>query len=205
MDFSTPAFFREGTGTNTYGGTSITVTELKQSGTFSGWSISATGGDKTTWRISEGQTTPQLTAFLKTKDYINKRPYDGTADVSTTKSNGTMHQKEGLVKGFDYVQDVSVIEPKELTVTFADISKTYDGTTSATAGGGTLSGGIISGDDVMLDTTGIVAVYADKNAGTGNKTVNYSGIALTGTDAGNYSIAETAQNTTSTITPKLYP
>ena len=196
----TSSYYSQGTDGN--GGTPKTETELKQLSTFSGWDISATGGAKTTWRISEGQTTPQLTALLKTKDYINKKTYDGTADVSTTKSDGTTHQAEGLEQGFDYVQDVSVIEPKELTVTFADISKTYDGTTSATPGGGTLSGGIISGDDVMLDTTGIVAVYADKNAGIGNKTVNYSGIALTGTKAGNYSILDTAQNTTSTIDPK---
>ena len=276
-------------GSISYGGVRKTDDELKQTNTFAGWSISNTGGAKTTWRISEGQTTPQLTAFLKTKDYINKKTYDGTADVSTTKSNVTTHQAEGLAQGFDYVQDVNVIEPKELmisnvgkvydgtenvetsdikivesdiitgddvklvagkvtglyadknagtdkavtytiaddaltgaaagnyiisaagtgditakelTVTFADSSKTYDGTTSATAGGGTLSGGIISGDTVTLDTTNISAVYADENAGAGNKTVNYSGIALAGTDAGNYSIADTAQNTTSTIDPK---
>ena len=96
----------------------------------------------------------------------------------------------------------STINPKTLTVTFADISKVYDGTTNATAGAGTLAAGdIISGDTVTLDATNITAAYADKNVGAGNKTVNYSGIALTGADANNYTIAATATGN-GTITPK---
>ena len=123
----TSSYFSQGDGT--YGGTPQTLGELKLLSTFAGsdipeerWSISATGGAKTTWRISEGQTTPQLTAFLKTKDYIEKKTYDGTADVNTTKSDGTTHQADGLAKGFDYVQDVSVIEPKELLLVANKIS-----------------------------------------------------------------------------------
>ncbi len=294
---------------------------LKAKNTFTNWSISSTGGEdtRTTWRIYEGQTTPLLTAFLKTKDVITETEYNGSAqpfdenlvtgDSHIYATNGGVYASEtnagkydGLTggkvlysdqQGYDLVDTKLIIQPKsvslinasktydgttdvntstlnlntaeiigsdsdkvalvnskvtgaysdknvgdgkaitytiadgddaltgaaagnyiisaagtgeitakELIVTFGDISKTYDGTTSATAGEGTLSGGIISGDTVTLDTAGITAEYADKNAGTGNKTVNYSGIALTGTDAGNYSIAETAQNTTSTIDPK---
>ncbi|SDC51945.1 filamentous hemagglutinin family N-terminal domain-containing protein, partial [Succiniclasticum ruminis] len=113
--------------------------DMKKAETFSAWNtttptISATGGAKTTWRIIEGQTTPQLTAFLKTKDYINKRPYDGNADFGEYKNVGTYknvdsnskpvttHQVDGLSKGFDYVQDVSVIEPKELLLVADKIS-----------------------------------------------------------------------------------
>ena len=292
---------------------------LKAKNTFTNWSISSTGREdtRTTWRIYEGQTTPLLTAFLKTKDVITETEYNGSeqpfdenlvtgdshiipTDVGDYASVTDAGKHEGLIggkvlysdqQGYDLVDTKLIIQPKrvslvnasktydgetdvntstlnlntaeiigsdavelvnskvigvysdknvgtdkaitytiaddddaltgaaagnyiisaagtgnitakELTVTFGDISKTYDGTTSATAGEGTLSGGIISGDTVTLDTAGITAEYADKNAGTGNKTVNYSGIALTGTDAGNYSIAETAQNTTSTIDPK---
>ena len=89
----------------------------------------------------------------------------------------------------------STITPKVITATFADVSKTYDGTTEATAGAGTLNtGDVIRGDDVSLKERGITAVYDDKNAGDG-KTVNYTGIALSGTDANNYSIAPTATGT----------
>ncbi len=87
------------------------------------------------------------------------------------------------------------IDRKAITATFADVSKTYDGTTEATAGAGTLNtGDVIRGDDVSLNESGITAVYDDKNAGDG-KTVNYTGIALSGTDANNYSIAPTATGT----------
>ncbi len=86
----------------------------------------------------------------------------------------------------------STIKAKEITASFAAISKTYDGTTEATAGAGTLNaGGVISGDNVSLNESGITAVYEDKNAGNG-KTVNYKGIALSGTDANNYSIVASA-------------
>ena len=87
------------------------------------------------------------------------------------------------------------IDKKVITATFADISKTYDGTTDAAAGAGTLNAGdIISGDDVSLNESGITAVYEDKNAGDG-KTVNYSGLALSGADANNYSLAAAATGT----------
>jgi hypothetical protein len=94
-----------------------------------------------------------------------------------------------------------IVQPKVLTATFADISKTYDGTVNATVGAGTLKAvDIISGDDVKLNAAGIVASFANKNAGD-NKTVNYTGIALSGTDANNYSIATTATGA-GTISPK---
>ena len=193
----------------------ISESDLKKFDTFAKsdladnirWDMSKTGGAGTVWRIYEGQTAPLLTAFLNTKDYINKKTYDGTADFGDYKDVGTYKNVSGTTPvtthvstqaegfGFDYVQDVSVIEPKELTVSFADISKTYDGNATATPGDGTLStADIISGDEdkVTLVTSHISALYEDKNAGS-NKTVNYSGIALGGTSAGNYSIAATAE------------
>ncbi|WP_447728304.1 YDG domain-containing protein [Sphingomonas koreensis] len=75
---------------------------------------------------------------------------------------------------------------RAITATLAANGKTYDGTTAAT---GTLSlGGVLAGDQV--GASGALA-FADKNAGTG-KTVTASGIALTGADAGNYTVNTTA-------------
>jgi hypothetical protein len=69
-------------------------------------------------------------------------------------------------------------------------SKTYDGTTVATLVGGnyTLSG-TVSGDAVVLNNPASGS-YDTKNAGTG-KTVNVSGLGLSGADAGNYVLAST--------------
>jgi len=75
---------------------------------------------------------------------------------------------------------------RAITATLAANGKTYDGTTAAT---GALSlGGVLAGDQV--DVAGNLA-FADKNAGTG-KTVTASGIALSGADAGNYTVNATA-------------
>ncbi len=67
------------------------------------------------------------------------------------------------------------------------VSKTYDGTTTATLAANNYSlTGAISGDKVTLNnpTSG---TYSDKNAGSG-KTVAVTGLALTGADAGNYTV-----------------
>lgn len=47
--------------------------------------------------------------------------------------------------------------------------------------------GVLGNDDVTLDTTGAQAAFDDPNPGT-NKVVTISGLALTGTDADNYSV-----------------
>ena len=76
----------------------------------------------------------------------------------------------------------------------AAASKVYDGTTAATV---TLSDNRVIGDDLTASYT--TALFANKNVGNA-KTVNVSGISVTGTDAGNYTINTTA-TTTADITP----
>jgi hypothetical protein len=75
------------------------------------------------------------------------------------------------------------------SITAAD--KTYDGTTVATITTRTLSGAI-AGDAVSY--SGGTATFADKNAGAG-KTVTAIGLALSGADAGNYTVNATATTT----------
>ncbi|MEP9360095.1 YDG domain-containing protein [Sphingomonas sp. KR3-1] len=75
--------------------------------------------------------------------------------------------------------------------------KTYDGTTSAaldTAHAG--FNGMIAGD--ALTVASASGSFADKNAGTG-KTVNISGLALGGADAGNYVLASTSATASADI------
>jgi hypothetical protein len=81
-----------------------------------------------------------------------------------------------------------------LTVSAAGVNKVYDGTTNATV---TLSDDRVVGDDLTTSYTS--ASFADKNVGTG-KPVAVSGIAVTGTDAGNYVFNASAQ-TTADISP----
>src|SRR5262249_16006093 len=76
--------------------------------------------------------------------------------------------------------------------------KVYDGTTAATV---TLSDDRVAGD--LLTTSYTTAAFADETVGSG-KTVNVTGITVTGTDSGNYTFNSTA-TTTADITPATEP
>ena len=86
---------------------------------------------------------------------------------------------------------------KALTATFTAINKIYDGATTATVTGA--SSDIIAGDTVAFTQTS--ATFANKNVGNG-KTVSVAGMQLTGTDGGNYALANTSATTTANITAK---
>ena len=87
------------------------------------------------------------------------------------------------------------IGKRTLAVTASAATRAYDGTTSATA---TFGDDRIGGDQLTL--TGNTA-YADKHAGA-NKAVTVTGISLSGTDAGNYTLASTSASGTGTITKR---
>lgn len=101
-----------------------------------------------------------------------------------------------------------IINPKELSSSFGEITKTYDGTTDVPADklSATLSDGIYDADKGKVSLkSGYKAVFQSKNVNGDGTTwtdankkkwtnyVNYSGLALEGTNAGNYTIAETAK------------
>ena len=91
-------------------------------------------------------------------------------------------------------QGVGTITKRALTVgTVAAQTKIYDGTTSADAAQfhATL-GNVVAGEENRVAATAAGATYNDKNVAGANK-VSYTGVALGGTGAGNYSIADTAQ------------
>ncbi|TYZ22294.1 YDG domain-containing protein [Selenomonas ruminis] len=109
------------------------------------------------------------------------------ADAGNYNLTGTLNDLAGTGK----------ITPRELTVAFGNTTKEYNGLFAATPGVATFTG-LVEGDTVSLSDT-VQATYANKGAGTWD--VNYSGLSLTGTSAGNYTIAGTAVGT-GTITPK---
>lgn len=106
-----------------------------------------------------------------------------------------------------------VIYPKDLTSSFAPVTKEYDGTTDLPAGqalGGSLAG-VISGDDTQLasgataqfeskDVRGSGTTWTDASGKTWKNWVNYENLSLTGTDALNYDLASSAKGG-GTITP----
>jgi hypothetical protein len=87
------------------------------------------------------------------------------------------------------------ITARSLNVSAAGVNKVYDATTSATV---SLTDNRLAGDSLTSSYTS--ASFANKNVGTA-KTVSVSGIALSGTDAGNYS-ANTTASATADITAR---
>ena len=82
-----------------------------------------------------------------------------------------------------------------VTGSFTAANKSYDGTTTATITGRSLSGAV-SGDDVSLN--GGSATFSDQQVANG-KTVTGTGFVLTGSAAGNYSLASSTLTTTADI------
>lgn len=92
------------------------------------------------------------------------------------------------------------IVPKEVTITGVTVAdKVYDGTTDAeiTSSGTIL--GLVKNDSVEVVTG--KGDFADKNVGT-EKSVTFSGFALTGDDAANYVLAAQPADTTANISAK---
>ncbi len=94
------------------------------------------------------------------------------------------------------------ITKKHLSVSgIAASTRAYDGTTTATLDVSAAAlVGIVAGDTVTVDTSGAAGAFADKVVATG-KTVTITGVALGGTDAGDYDIAPTP-TATADITAK---
>jgi len=94
-----------------------------------------------------------------------------------------------------------VIAQKTVTLTAPTISKVYDGGTSFTTTAGNLAAltSALVGSDTVAAAT---LTYADKNAGTGNRTVGLSGVAINDGNNGNNYLVQLAGNSNSTITPR---
>ena len=99
-------------------------------------------------------------------------------------------------------QGAGTIAKRSLTIgAVAEQTKTYDGTTAAdTSKFGATLGNVVAGEENSVTATATGAAYNDKNVAKASK-VNYTGVKLTGTGAGNYAIATTAEGTGS-ITPR---
>jgi hypothetical protein len=93
------------------------------------------------------------------------------------------------------------VNRKSVTGVIAACNKVYDGTTAATLYSQTLSG-VLAADASNVALTVGSASFADPNAGTG-KIVTATGLALTGSAAGNYVLSSTTATTTADITAKV--
>ena len=100
------------------------------------------------------------------------------------------------------------VTPLNLTLSgVAAKNKAYDATTTASLDTSTaVLVGLVSGDDVNLDTSHDTVTFNTKDVGTG-KPVSVAGMALTGASAGDYTLTQptglTAAITPATLTASL--
>ncbi|WP_426192097.1 YDG domain-containing protein, partial [Massilia sp. DWR3-1-1] len=88
------------------------------------------------------------------------------------------------------------VSKADLTLGTGNVSKTYDGGTTAAGTAAVAGGTLFAGDTLSGGSFG----FTDKNAGAGNKTVSTSAVTVSdGNSGGNYTVTYAA-NTTSTIT-----
>jgi hypothetical protein len=106
--------------------------------------------------------------------------YSSKYDISYTGSSALLH-----------------VTPAPLSLSL--LSREYNGTTAGTVTGATLVGVVHVGDDydnVSLVAGNATATYADKNVGVGKTvTLGGTGLALSGADAGNYTVPVSATGT----------
>ena len=190
--------------------------DMKLAATYTDWKdangtalVATEGGKGTPWRIYEGHTMPLLTALMKGTKRLAK-VYDGnvfaTTDphitlVHTGKDVGTYDAYSDQL-GYDLIGG-AVIKPRALTIgAVAAQSKTYDGTTAADISKfhATLNN-VVSGEESLVTATATGATYNSKDVRAAN-TVNYTGIALGGTGAGNYTLAASTAQGAGSITAK---
>lgn len=114
---------------------------------------------------------------------------DKTVTYSGYSLGGTATNLELFAASGTHLADIT---PAPLTVSATGTDKVYDGTTFDAV---TLNATVYAGDTVTLGHS--TAAFIDKNVGTA-KTVNVSGITVTGADAGNYT-----PNSTTTTTANI--
>jgi autotransporter-associated beta strand protein len=179
--------------------------------TATNYSFEFTNGTLT---VALASLTPQITASDKVYDGTSVATLAsqtlagviGSDDVSLTVGSASFDDKNagngktvtasGLalsggaaanyILGSSTATTTANITPATLHVSATGQDKVYDGTATATV---SLSDDRLAGD--QLDTSDASASFGDKHVGTG-KTVTVSGISVSGTDAGNYTVNGTA-------------
>lgn len=161
--------------------------------------------------LDEDKADASGTITVKYIDKDNKVIVDENgAPVTSVTEAGTYTVGIDMTKGTGYdsmamnrPEWTFTIAPKPVTITgISADDKTYDGTNRAVIKGMPAISGLVAGDEgaVTVEAASAKATFADADAGTA-KTVNFSGYALTGAKAGNYTLAQPA-SVTANISPK---
>ena len=171
----------------TYDGNANVTQSLTKDGNYSLTGFVGTEGDHLALAAATGTYTDKNAA-------ANKAVTFGGLTLTGTGAGNYVLNKTALT-------GIGTIAPRALTLGAVESqSKTYDGTTAADASKFRAAlNNFIEGDNVTAAATG--ASYNDKNVTAANR-IDYTGVALAGADAGNYTLAATSAQGTGTITSR---
>ena len=156
--------------------------------------------------VATGGTQLFGTDSLNGGTYAFTNANAGNGDKTVTVSGVTVNDgNSGGNYTVTYVNNtISTINPASITVEAANLTKTYDGTTTATSTPVLVAGTLYtnaSNGNVQDSLSGGTYAFTDANAGIGNKAVTASGVTVNdGIGGGNYTVTY-VNNTTSTINP----
>ena len=180
--------------------------------TFQNLALTGTGAKNYTIKKAQGVGTiapKQLTLDLVGGTRFDKT-YDGNANVTQSLTKGTNYTLTGFVTGAgNYTLNkttltgIGTIARRALTLgAVAAQSKTYDGNTLADASKFHAGlNNVVAGEENSVKATASGATYNSKDVATAG-TVGYTGVALAGAEAGNYTLAATTAQGTGTITKR---
>jgi gliding motility-associated-like protein len=182
------------TSTTATGTASITVKSLTISATASDKVYDGTNTANVT--LTDSRITGDVFTVDKTGATFNNKNIGTGKAVSVAGITLTGADAGNYTLTSSTATGTASITVKSLTITPTATDKEYDGNTTATA---TLTDNRITDDDFTVNKTS--ATFNNKNVGTG-KAVTVSGITLTGSDAGNYTLTSTTATGTASITVK---
>ena len=179
-----------GTGTGTITPASLTLAAVPNTKTYDGTTNSSLTPTVTGLVTGDGVTS--LSQSFDTKN-AGPRILSVNPGYNVNDGNGGNNYKVTLVTAN------GLINPAPLIITTTDVTKTYDGNTTANGQVTVIGGTVFPGDS----KSGGNFAYTNKNAGIGDKTVTVSGVTVgDGINNGNYVITY-VYNTTSTINPAV--
>ena len=187
------------TATNTTASASITKAALTVSGVVAN---DKTYDAKTTATLNFSNAA-LVTVFSGDTVTLNSAAAKGAFASKAVGTNKTV-SITGLSLGGVSSNNYTLLQPttttasiasRVLVITAKGVNKIYDGTTSATV---TLTDNRVSGD--VLAGSYASVLFTNKNVGT-NILINVCGLAIAGTDSGNYSLSATNTTAAASITP----
>ena len=179
-----------GIGTGTITPASLTLAAVPNTKTYDGTTNSS--GVPTVTGLVTGDGVTSLSQSFDSKN-AGPRILSVNPGYNVNDGNGGNNYKVTLVTAN------GLINPAPLIITTTDVTKTYDGNTTANGQVTVIGGTVFPGDS----KTGGNFAYTNKNAGIGDKTVTVSGVTVgDGINNGNYVITY-VYNTTSTINPAV--